>query len=77
MDISVSRPEHAAALLQERLGIVRVERTGERGLRVFDGIERIAEMARILVADGLELTRLAAEEEDLEAYFHEDHRGVS
>lgn len=69
VDITVSNPDRAVALLAERLGLVRVELTVERRLRVFDGIDRTAEIARVLVADGLELTRLCPEEEDLEAHF--------
>ena len=38
-------------------------------LRVFDGLDRTAEMVREIVAAGLDLTRLSPEEEDLEAHF--------
>jgi ABC-2 type transport system ATP-binding protein len=67
--ISVSSPERAISLLADRLGVVSVERTAEGMLRAFDGIDRTAEIARLLVGDGLELTHLSLEEEDLEAYF--------
>jgi ABC-type multidrug transport system ATPase subunit len=69
LDVTVSDPDRAVALLAERMGIVRVDRTVEGGLRIFDGLDRIAEMARVLVTEGLELTRLAVVEEDLEAHF--------
>lgn len=68
LDVCVSEPERAVALLAERLGIVRIERTGER-LRLFDGLDRTAEIARVLVSAGLDLTRLCLQEEDLEAHF--------
>jgi len=69
LDVTVSNPDKAVAVLAERMGIVRVVRTVEGGLRVFDGLERIAEVARLLVTEGLDLTHLAAAEEDLEAHF--------
>lgn len=68
LDVTVSQPERAVALLAERLGIVHIERTDER-LRLFDGLDRTAEIARVLVSGGLDLTRLCAQEEDLEAHF--------
>lgn len=69
VDITVSKPDRAVVLLAERLGIVRVERTVEGGLRAFDGLDRTAEIARVLVDDGLDLMRLSPKEEDLEAHF--------
>jgi ABC-type multidrug transport system ATPase subunit len=69
VDVTVSQPERAIALLAERLGVVRVEQTAERRLRVFDGLDRIAEIARVLVSAGLDLTCLCPQEEDLEAHF--------
>jgi len=69
VEIGVSDAERAAALLTERLGLARIERTTDGGLRVFDGVERSAEMVRVLVNGGLELTRLAPTQESLEAHF--------
>lgn len=69
LDVTVSRPDRAIALLAERLGVVGIERTGAERLRVFDGLDRTAEIARVLVSDGLDLTRLCLQEEDLEAHF--------
>jgi hypothetical protein len=69
VDVAVSDPRRAVVLLAERLGITRVEHTAERELRVFDGLDRVAAIARVLVSAGLELTRLCPREEDLEAYF--------
>jgi ABC-2 type transport system ATP-binding protein len=69
VDVAVSQPERAVALLAERLGIVRIERTAEGRLRLFEGFDRIAEVARVLVSAGLDLTRLCPQEEDLEAHF--------
>ncbi|MFH0882379.1 MAG: ABC transporter ATP-binding protein [bacterium] len=69
LDITVSNPDRAVALLAQHLGIAHVERTVERGLRVFDGLDRTAEIARVLVDNGLDLTRLYPAEEDLEAHF--------
>jgi ABC-type multidrug transport system ATPase subunit len=69
VEVDVSDPRRAAALLAERLGISRVEMTRERRLRVFDGLDRAAAIARVLVSEGLELTRLYPGGEDLEAYF--------
>ena len=67
--IEVSDPERAKTLLLERLGVIRAERAGPREIRVFDGFDRVADMARVLVGDGLDLTALTIEEEDLEAHF--------
>jgi bacitracin transport system ATP-binding protein len=55
--------------LRERLGIDAVERTPEGDLRLFDGLDRSAEIARILVEAGLDLTHLVPAQEDLESYF--------
>jgi ABC-2 type transport system ATP-binding protein len=69
VEVAVSEPERARTLLTERLGIARVEQTPEGRLRVSEGLDRTAEIARVLVTGGLDLTRLSAEEEDLEAHF--------
>ncbi|MBN1596405.1 ABC transporter ATP-binding protein [candidate division FCPU426 bacterium] len=69
VEVVVSQPERAIALLQQQLGITRIEQTVEQRLRMFDGLDRVAEIARALVNDGLELTGLCAREEDLEDYF--------
>lgn len=69
LDITVSDPDRAAALLAERLGIARVERTANGGLRAFEGLDRAADVARVLVGAGHDLTGLRVVEEDLEAHF--------
>jgi ABC-type multidrug transport system ATPase subunit len=67
--VVVSNADRAVALLAERLGIKQIERMADGGLRLFDGLDRTAEIARALVSDGLDLTGLSAEQEDLEAHF--------
>src|SRR5918993_2341784 len=69
LHIGVSDPDRSARLLSERLGIASIERTDEGALRLFDGLERGAEISRVFVQGGLELTRLAEAQEDLESYF--------
>ena len=69
LDIGVSDPDRAARLLSERLGIASIEHTDEGGLRLFDGFDRGAEISRVLVQGGLDLTRLSEAQEDLESYF--------
>ena len=69
VEVAVSDPGRAIALLAERLGISRVEQTPERTLRVFDGLGRAGAIARVLVSEGFELTRLCPGGEDLEAHF--------
>jgi ABC-2 type transport system ATP-binding protein len=69
VEVVVSNAERAVALLAGRLGIKRVERTAGNGLRLFDGLDRIAEISRVLVGDGLDLTRIGLVEEDLETHF--------
>ncbi len=69
VDVVVSEPERAVALLKDRLGIGNVEQTVDGHLRIYDGLERVAEVARLLVSEGLELTRMCPEAEDLEAHF--------
>jgi ABC-type multidrug transport system ATPase subunit len=69
LDIRVSDPDRAARLLSERLGITSIERTDEGTLCLFDGLDRSAEISRVLVQGGLDLTRLAEAQEDLESYF--------
>ncbi|MFA5845150.1 MAG: ABC transporter ATP-binding protein [Coriobacteriia bacterium] len=67
VDVGVSDPERAEALLREA-GFAHVERDGD-ALRVFDAEERSAGIAAVLVGAGLELTRLTPSQEDLETYF--------
>jgi ABC-2 type transport system ATP-binding protein len=69
LDVVVSRPDRAVSLLSERLGIEQVERTADGGLHVIDGLERSADVARVLVEDGLDLTHLCLAREDLESHF--------
>ncbi|HEX9901616.1 MAG TPA: ABC transporter ATP-binding protein [Acidobacteriota bacterium] len=69
LEINVSNADRAVALLAEHLGIIQVEHTAEGGLHIFDGLDRAAAIARVLVRDGLDLTRLCLVEEDLEAHF--------
>jgi ABC-2 type transport system ATP-binding protein len=69
LEVIVSNADQAVALLAERLGIIQVERTTEGGLRIFDGLDRAAAIARVLACGGLDLTRLCLVEEDLEAHF--------
>ncbi|HEY5541424.1 MAG TPA: ABC transporter ATP-binding protein, partial [Coriobacteriia bacterium] len=71
--VCVSEPERAAALLREAgfADVVR-EPAGPHGapaLRIPDAADRSAEIARLLVAAGLELTALTPTAEDLESYF--------
>ena len=65
--LGVSDPERAARVLAEA-GIGRVEREDDR-LHVFDAEQRVAEMARLLVGAGLDVTEIAPVREDLESYF--------
>jgi len=69
LEIVVSNADRAIALLAERLAIERVERTTDGRLRVLDHLDCTAEIARVLVGNGLDLTRLCLVEEDLEAHF--------
>ena len=69
LDIGVNDPDRAAALLRERMGIDSVERTAEGAVRLFEGLDHSAEVARILVGAGLDLHYLVPAQEDLESYF--------
>jgi ABC-2 type transport system ATP-binding protein len=69
LDVGVSDPDRAAAVLRERVGINSVERAPEGGLRLFDGLDHSAQVARVLVEAGLDLTHLVPAQEDLETYF--------
>jgi ABC-2 type transport system ATP-binding protein len=69
LDIGVDDPDRAAALLRERMGIDSVERTPEGAVRLFDGQDRAAEVARVLVGADLDLNYLVPTQEDLESYF--------
>lgn len=68
VDIVVSYPERAMIVLMERLGLESMEQSADH-LHVFDGFDRLADIARVLVSEGFELTRLCCEEENLETYF--------
>ncbi len=65
--VGVSEPARAATLLAAA-GFAHVERADDR-LRVFDGEDRVPELARVLVGAGLDITELAQTHEDLEAHF--------
>jgi ABC-type multidrug transport system ATPase subunit len=69
LDVGVSDPDGASALLRERLGIAAIERTPGGALRLFEGLDCSAEIARVLVEAGLDLTYLVPAQEDLESYF--------
>ncbi len=68
VEVTVSQPERAIAILAEQLGIVRVEQVAGQ-LHVFDGLDRTAEIARVLVSAGIDLISLYPREEDLETHF--------
>jgi ABC-2 type transport system ATP-binding protein len=65
--VGTPEPERAAAVLGEA-GFVGVERR-DGSLRVYDADARQAEIPRLLVGAGVDLTELAPAREDLEEYF--------
>jgi ABC-type multidrug transport system ATPase subunit len=67
VDVGVSQPEQAAALLASA-GFAQVERI-ESHLHVFDAWDRVPDIARALLEAGLDFTGLAPVQEDLETYF--------
>ena len=69
VDIQVSDAKRAAGLLGKKLGISEIEQMDGKSLRVIDGFGHLADISRLLVTEGLELTRLTPVEEDLEAHF--------
>jgi ABC-2 type transport system ATP-binding protein len=69
LDIRVNRPEQAAGVLRDRLGIGVIEWAAPDRLKLTEGLDRTAEIARVLVESGFELTALTPSEEDLESYF--------
>lgn len=69
LEIVVSDPGRAAWLLEERLGIGEFTVLREGIVRVYEGLDRRAEINRCLAADGLDVTRLALEKSTLEDYF--------
>lgn len=69
LTVAVSDTSRATTLLSRHLGIADVEHMQEGVLHVFDGQERTAEIARLLVTSGLDVTQLCRAEEDLEDYF--------
>jgi ABC-type multidrug transport system ATPase subunit len=69
VELEVSEPERAAALLSKSLGLNRVE-PGEGGrLVVRDSGAEASEIARVVVQAGIRLRELRVVEEDLEARF--------
>lgn len=67
VEIRVSDPERATAVLRES-GMHRVIRRDAR-LRIYDSVGREAEIARVLVQAGIDLTSLVPMQDDLEEYF--------
>jgi ABC-2 type transport system ATP-binding protein len=69
LTVGVSDPDRATAVLGEA-GFIHIERTDDHtGLRVLDAGGRSADIARLVVNAGLELTALTPMQEDLESYF--------
>ena len=66
--VGVSDLTRAEEILRDA-GFARVERTAEGVLHVLDAEDGTAQIARVLVGAGLELTRLEPAGEDLERYF--------
>jgi ABC-2 type transport system ATP-binding protein len=67
LDVGVSRPEDADAVLTS-VGFTRIEQA-DTHLHVFDAWGRVPEIARALLAAGLDFDELAPVQEDLESYF--------
>jgi ABC-2 type transport system ATP-binding protein len=67
VQIGVSEPLRAAALLAEA-GFTHIEDVGGR-LRIFDGDNRVPELARAIVGAGIDILEIAPVREDLESYF--------
>ncbi len=69
LEIGVSDATRATDVLERVLGIHDIEQAADGALHVMDANDRAADIARALVGEGLDLTRLAVVQEDLEAYF--------
>lgn len=67
VDVQVDDGAAARSLLEDA-GFTAIEPV-EGGLRVFDGADRAAEIARVLVGAGVALAALVPGREDLESYF--------
>src|SRR5690606_39130504 len=76
VEIDVSEPGRAASLLTSFFGETRLEQTPEGCLRLFDHFDRTADITRILVEGGLDVTRLCTTHEDLEDYFLRDRQST-
>ena len=68
LEVRVSDPARARALLAERLGAAGIEER-DGMLRVLGGAELAPEVARLVVQAGLDLHSLTPVTEDLESYF--------
>ncbi len=69
LEIKVSQPARAKSLLSNRLGLEHMEITPDQELRLPEAAGRAADIAKVLVESGLELTKLCEKQEDLEAHF--------
>jgi ABC-2 type transport system ATP-binding protein len=69
IELRVDRPDRAAILLKERLGLKDIARLGGNGLRIGDEKAECAPIARELVMAGIGLDRLLPVEENLEEHF--------
>ena len=76
LEIEVSHPDRALDLIAKHSPRAAAQRVGNL-LRIPGGAENAADVARLLVAAGLDLTRLTRVEADLEAYFLEATGGSS
>jgi ABC-2 type transport system ATP-binding protein len=77
LKIGVSKPDQAIKLLGTQLGLTRIEAGPDGSLRVLDGPDHAAAIARVLIEGGHDLTALCTQEEDLEAHFMRLTGGVA
>ncbi|MQA91794.1 MAG: ATP-binding cassette domain-containing protein [Gemmatimonas sp.] len=75
VEVRVSDPDRASTVLQKS-GMRQVTRQDGR-LRVYDSAGREAEIARVIVQAGIDLTSLTPIEDDLEDYFLKRTGGLS
>jgi ABC-type multidrug transport system ATPase subunit len=67
--IRVSDPERAVELLCDELSLDGVQRLANGDIQIQGGGDRAAEIARLLVTGGFDLSQITQQEEDLEHYF--------
>lgn len=67
--LSVNQVEKAVAILEDKIGIQQYRILDQNRIHVYDNFDKVAQMNKELVMQGVEVSRICLEGKDLEGYF--------